>query len=573
MLLLKLFIRRLPNVLLYMFCQLLAFELQRIGKFFKERTLAKTITSLLFVLVFFFVGSTLYFFFWAAFKYISIEAVIDIRHALTLFMYEALLLALLFLGIVSAAISLLFNLFKGGSNTWIISSPSYNVFPKLLFVRSVATSFVPLFVVFLPAMLAFVKVNKISLVALPSIILSLLLFIVTVNALTFIFIITLSTLYYKVLKHFYLTTTLPGIVTLFVLFVIGVTVTVWKSVASLDFVTLFKADTYTDILPTVMVSKEFFFLPTHPLALHITSWQTGNTQSMVLSFLTLALLTVTSLFLMLKISPRFFQLWKVLQEGRGRSTKVNSSLFSSYTFSGSQNSILFKKEMLVFSRDMRGLLWFLFLLFIWVLQIGANLVIGNNIGRYQPDLISKIAILQTIQFIIAIYFISSFTLRFPFPSFSVEKRTGWIFGTAPLNMRIIFLGKYIFYTTFFVAIGFLMSNLNSIVLSLTAIQATATTTLLVVSTLFIVTVGLCAGFIWKSKESDDPETVTTSMPGLFFTAFSLLYGAVGAYTLYLFTKDGAVPHISFFLFGSLTLGSALLLFVIRKITKVKFLEA
>jgi len=362
-------------------------------------------------------------------------------------------------------------------------------------------------------------------------------------------------------------------VTLFILFVAGVTVATWKSVASLDFVTLFKADTYTDILPTVMVSKEFFFLPTHPFALHITSWQTGNTQSTVLSFLMLLLLTVVSVFLMIKVSPRFFPLWKVLQEGRGRSTKINSSLFSSYTFSGSQNSILFKKEMLVFSRDMRGLLWFLFLLFIWVLQIGANLVIGSNIGRYQPDLISKVAILQTIQFIIAIYFISSFTLRFTFPSFSVEKRTGWIFGTAPLNMRTIFLGKYIFYATFFVAIGFLMSNLNSIVLALSSVQATAATTLLVISTLFIVTVGLCMGFIWKSKESDDPETVTTSMPGLFFTAFSLLYGAVGAYTLYLFTKEGVGSWIFLFLLGSLVLGSILLFSVMKKITKIKFLEA
>jgi hypothetical protein len=40
------------------------------------------------------------------------------------------------------------------------------------------------------------------------------------------------------------------------------------------------------------------------------------------------------------------------------------------------------------------------------------------------------------------------------------------------------------------------------------------------------------GALFPSNETDDPETISTSMPGLFFTALSLIYGALCSFILY-----------------------------------------
>lgn len=64
------------------------FEFKKIVKFFKTKTLAKYITTLLFVAVFLFIGFGIYVFLVSGFRFIKAEAAIDIRMALSLFIYE-----------------------------------------------------------------------------------------------------------------------------------------------------------------------------------------------------------------------------------------------------------------------------------------------------------------------------------------------------------------------------------------------------------------------------------------------------------------------------------------------------
>ena len=85
----------------------LKFELKKIATYFKTKTLAKIITTLLFIAVFVFVGSGIYYFFLSGFRYINVEAVEDIRSALTLFLYEV------FLIILGAVIIFSANAFRG----------------------------------------------------------------------------------------------------------------------------------------------------------------------------------------------------------------------------------------------------------------------------------------------------------------------------------------------------------------------------------------------------------------------------------------------------------------------------
>ena len=246
-----------------------------------------------------------------------------------------------------------------------------------------------------------------------------------------------------------------------------------------------------------------------------------------------------STFIWWKISHLFYPLWQKFQEGKTQNNLNISSLNkNSYHFNGGVTTAIFKKEILIFTRNWKGILWFGFLLFIWLMQIGANIILGNNIQRYQPDISHKIIILQTLQFIIAIYFISSFTLRFVFPSFSVEKKTSWILLSAPLSFKKIFFGKYLFYTSFFVIIGVLMNYINSLILNLSFINTFYSMILFISVIIFIVTLGLTLGAVFPNFETDDPEIITTSMPGLFFTALALIYGALSDWILYITLNKG-----------------------------------
>jgi hypothetical protein len=309
---------------------------------------------------------------------------------------------------------------------------------------------------------------------------------------------------------------------------------VWNTVKNVDLVQVFKADVDSTSLSVSNISNHFVFLPTHPFALEMLNWQTGEQVNAVMDFLFILLLAATAMFLWWRFSVIFYPLWQKFQEGN-REIQSKGSLFGKsvvYQFTGGRTLALFKKELLISSRNWKGILWFLFLSFIWLAQIGANVIIRHNIDRYEPDIIKKTAILQALQYIIAVYFISSFTLRFVFPSFSVEKKTAWILASSPLSFKRIFYGKYLFYTLFFVALGTVMSYTNVVILHLTFTYALYSMGLFISAIIFIVTLGLSLGALFPSYENDDPEVISTSMPGLFFTALALIYGALSDVALY-----------------------------------------
>ena len=228
---------------------------------------------------------------------------------------------------------------------------------------------------------------------------------------------------------------------------------------------------------------------------------------------------------------------------------------------------LFKKEALVSSRNLKGVLWFLFLFGLWLAQVGTNIILSNNILRYQTDVSEKLAIFQALQFIIATYFICSFALRFVFPSFSVEKKTAWILGSAPLSFTKIFFSKYLFYTTFFVILGTLMSYVNFKILNLNFMYGFYSMTLFVATVVFIVTLSLSLGALFPSTETDDPEVVSTSISGLFFTALSLIYGALSSIVLYLTLTKENVSFLIIFMILTCVLTGVMLLQVPRSINK------
>ncbi len=527
----------------------LKLEFGKAAKYFRTRKLAKSITGFLFMLVFLLIFVGIYLFFVSSFNYINANLEQDVRLSITLFFYEVFLLVLAGIIVFSCMVSSIFNLFRGEYDNWIISSPGYKMFPKFVFVKSLLRSVWPFFVVFLPAVLAFYKVYSLSVLSLFFIFLSFIILLILLNALTLSAIIAISSIYYHISRRIImLKFSFKGLILILLFFVSAIVSIVWTAFINTDLIKLFRADE-TNVVDISSISGHFYFLPSHPFALEIVNWQNNQSREAMVNFSVVLFLAVISVFILWRLSFLFYPLWQKLQEGSFRETATAKSSFArkiTFHFKGGKTAALFKKEALVSIRNPKGILWFLFLFFIWLSQIGMNVVLSNNIQKYQTDMSQKLAMLQALQFIIAVYFICSFTLRFVFPAFSLEKKTAWILASAPLSFKRIYFGKHLFYSLFFVTVGVLMSCINVSILNLPLSFASYSVLLFITVVIFIVTLGLSLGAIFPNFETDDPEVIGTSMPGLFFTALSLIFGALGAWVLYVSLASGNIAALLFF---------------------------
>lgn len=549
----------------------LQFELQKIGKYFKTKTVAKSITAFLFMFVFLFIAFGIYYFFVSGFKYINIGAEEDIRLALTLFLYEVFLIILAGLIIFSVTVSSLFNLFKGDNNAWILSSPSYLSFPKFIFIRSLYASTLPLIILFLPVIAALFKVYSISILSLFFIFISVILFLFFLNSITLFSLLSLIFIYYRISqKSKKILFNFKGMI-LLLLALAGILFSfIWKTLGNIDLMSFFKASETTSLVSISNMASHFSFIPTHPFAMEIINWQIGEKRIALENFSLLFLFTAISFFLWLKISPLFYPLWQKFQEGNRLSIlEKQQKTTKIYHFTGGIFMTLLKKEILISSRNFKDISWFIFLIFIWLLQIAANLILDHNIQKHGHDITEKIITLQIIQYNIAMYFISSFVLRFVFPSFSVERKTAWIIKSAPISFTKIFFGKYIVYIFFFVLIGIIMNYINSIFLHTPLTHLFYSMFLSIIVIIFIVTLGLSLGALFPNKESDNAEAITTSMPGLFFTALALIYGTISSFALYKVLQTGNSLIFSLFIGITIIITTTLLIQTPRIIKRRK----
>ena len=534
---------------------LLLFELKKIQAFFRTKTAAKIITSILFVLVFVFVGVGIYYFFINGFRYINASATEDIQEALSLFLYEVFLLLLSGVIVMSALITSVFTMFKGGNNNWVMSSPLHRIFPHVILVRSILNALLPSFTIFIPAILAFSTVYTATIYGIILVILSVLLLIILLTASTLFTIVGIGALYYAVTKkinslHF----TFRGLLGLIFVVLVSLVIYTGLQVQNVDLVKLFRADETSVALSISTISDHFTLLPSHLFATELLSIQMKNISNLVSSFLQLLAVTFGSVVTWYLTSSLFYVLWQKLQEGT--TTVISVSLLKNrtnryrYIFGGTLPTVLFKKEALISIRNLRSVIWFLFLLLIWLAYVTTNHVLGNTVEKNQINIQEKMALLQALHYSISIYFIAAFTLRFVFPAFSAERKTAWILGTAPLKRRTLFLSKYLSYSSFFVIVGLLMNAIDTYLLHVPVTEILYSSSLFVLSIIAIVTLGLTLGALFPSTDTDDPEAISTSISGLSFTLLAGLYGALGAYVLYMTVTKGIM--IYFFAFIVLT---------------------
>ncbi len=95
--------------------------------------------------------------------------------------------------------------------------------------------------------------------------------------------------------------------------------------------------------------------------------------------------------------------------------------------------------------------------------------------------------------------------------------------------------------------------MNSAVLGASLFHAAAFLAVLGIMIACITAFGFSLGALFPDTDSDDPETVSTSFPGLAFTFISLLYGGCGAWLYYSALNAGTGEGIVLFAAASLVL--------------------
>lgn len=551
------------------------FEISKTKKYFAEKTLAKSITSLLFLLLFVFLGIGTYQFFFNSLYYITVGAEEGIRQALLLFLYESFFSLLGIVVVTSSIITSLFSLYRNQKNAWVMATPSYRIIPIATFYKSVLSSTLLLSVIFIPAFLAIAVVSKISIYTLLLILLSIPLFTLLLNSVTYIFIFLAALLYYYTTKIFKISHyfSFGGLTTFLCAIFAYIFYTAWKVVKSVDLLSLFKAHTNDISVSVSDMASHFTYFPTHPLAMELMHFELGDTGTGYYYF---ALLTAISIGLAMLTLTSFrfhYVFWQQFQESSTLSEvfSTRKNLFT-FTFSGNKNLLLLKKEILTITRDSKAVLWTLFLMFIWATQFAANILLNKNVAKYQDDLSPRIVSLEVIQYSIVIYFICAFTLRFVFPLFSTERKTKWILGSAPISFTRIFIAKHAFYTVVLTLLSFCMSYAHGKSLHLSQDHFILQLVISLITTIGIVTYGITLGTLYPNTETDDPEAITTSIPGLFFTGSTLLYGGISTATLYVTLKYNSLLYYVLFVMLSLLITACMYTYVINKKTNQIYAE-
>lgn len=518
----------------------LTYYWRRFIRYFKTRRLAKGITAFLFLGTFFSVALGIFLFSQKGFLLIAKDPYL--KTAMPLYVYELFLLIIFYLVFVSALVTGLFALFRGRNDNWILSSPRFRFLPSYAYFVVLISSLWPLIVVALPMLLAVKAVFGLGILATTLTLISMTLLVAFSVAAALLLILALGVGVYAVTSLFSRPRVSLGLVAMGTLLLfIGISYLAWESMVDTDIVELFRAQDVAapsaDIAP---IMHQFRFVPSHLTALTLFSSQHGNMKSAFAPVGILALLFLSTALLFRVLSRWYLPVWQSFQEGRFEAKigvrGVSPGVCKFPRIFVSPLGALFEKEALMMIRDYRNLMWLGFLSFLWFLQTGLNVFLRRNMARYEVEPGAILHIVQALQIIAIVYFIGAFVLRFAFPSFSTERRTAWILAASPLDLGKVFLAKFFFWAFVLSILGIFVGILNASILDIEFVTMWA---FLLFTTITIVTVsafGLALGAVFPNFETDDPQVLSTSLPGLAFILLSLLYGGIAAKVLYDFLE-------------------------------------
>ena len=550
---------------------------------FRNQRAAKSITILLFLGVLFAVGFAIYGFFKWEFGLIAGDAYL--RVALPIFFYEGLFLIVFLLVFVSSFITAVFALFRGGQgNALVMASPKFSMVFWKAYRQILFSSAWPLLVITIPAFLGSAAVFPVSFWGGALFILSAF-FLAGLGTSLAVMLFFISACGLYLIAHYFgrMFFGFGKAALLGVLFAAAGLFFIWRRVGSGDITSLFAplgSSWATSRIDVILTRFEVF--PSHLVTLTLFNAQQGLFGAATLATVGLAVMFGLGMLGVRIAAWGFLPLWQVFQEGRYEAKTVSAEAARRPYGTGgpitfpryfkSPIGALFEKEAIVLFRGMKSALWFFFLFILWMVQASLEFFIRGNLVKYGTNLGSALAIVESLQLATAIYFVSAFILRFAFPAFSGEAKTAWILGAAPLRMQSVFWSKLLFYGSLFLLLGLVFCGLNFFIIQTAIAEGVAFIAFALLMIIFLVAFGLGLGAIFPNFDSDDPEVLSTSLPGLGFIFGSLIYGGAGTYLFYEFLVYGTGAAL--FGFDALTLLLTVLMLALslRSIKKFEFVR-
>jgi hypothetical protein len=516
------------------------------ARYFSKNLAAKIITALLFIALLVAIGTGVYLGVHAGF--IAMNQQTYGQQTLPFYTYEIFFLVMSYLMFLSAIASSFFAIARR-DDEWIAATPKY----KILLTRAVRSVFFaslwPLLVLGVPAVLALRSVYASGINFIATGIVGL----IIVAAIACSLAIALVLAFAEIL-HACRALRMKWLVMTTVLVIALATWAILRQVLAMNIVALFVSGPLSATQGTIAgIVSAFQLFPTQLMAFLMLNLQNGATGAAWGDVGWLALIAAAIGFVIYLLSFGYLHAWQKLEEGDfearakiapGKTASASTGFLRSATTSA---AALFYKETVTNIRNLKNATWLFFMLALWIIQTALNIFLRWNIAQYGVHAQTVAIAVQSLQLVTATFFVSAFVLRFVLPSFSSERRMAWILGTAPISLRRIFFSKLTFYGTLFLALGLVLGIVNSAILGLSLLSALGFLLLLGIMIICITTFGFSLGAIFPNTESDDPEAVSTSLPGLAFTFISLLYGACGAWLYYvgLNTASAGFGAISF----------------------------
>lgn len=539
----------------------------RLRRYFVKKPAAKIITIGMFALIALAIALAIYFAVHAGFLLMQQQAYG--QQTLPFYTYEIFFLVIGFLMFASAVVSSLFALFRH-EDEWIAATPKFNALLLNAVTRIFSASLWPLLLIGVPAILALNNVYSGGFTYITAAFAGLVLLSAIACGLATALTLLITEIFYYMGVSGRKALHMKWIVSVALVAVAAVAGFIWSRIASMDILQLFvsgQADASSASVAGIAAAFQVF--PTHLMAFIMLQLQNGDWMH---AWINIAWLLATALALggiIYLLSFGYLVAWQRLQEGRFEARLAigppsgKPSFFP--RFVKTVTGAIFEKEIIVNFRNPKDAAWLFFMLALWIIQTTLNLFLRRNIGQHGLSTDTIAAAIQSLQLITAVFFVSAFVLRFVLPSFSSERRTAWILGTAPISPRRIFLLKLMFYSVLFLTLGVAFGVINSAVLGISLTGAGEFLGMLAVMIAGITAFGLALGTLWPNTESDDAETISTSLIGLAFTFISLLASGLGALLYYRLLTFSEVLPAGIFIAALLALTAGIIAVTLQKL--------
>jgi ABC-2 type transport system permease protein len=500
-------------------------------------------------------------------NYITTEPYL--RDALPLYIYELFFLIITGLVFFSAITSALLKFFTRDRVAWIMVTPRFSMQQYHMLSGIFMTSLWPLLIAGLPMLFAIQKVFHLSAIGF---VLALCMIIVLVacgvlGAMACLLIAA------KLLYQAHSLTKKTIVITVLCLMTFLAFGT-WNKVGRSNALQLFRANDLTlQVARLEGITSQFNIFPSHQVALTLHGL-THHQSSLVVQSIAILMTELCALMLLVWLCLAWYlDLWKALQESQPHMVRAAGVRKASQRpfprFLHGVIGSIFEKEALMLYRNASNALWFCFVLLLWLIQTSLNFYARRTIDASGVEGAFPTAI-EAFQVLAAVFFVTAFVLRFAFPSFSTERKTAWILASAPIRMRTLFWSKCIFYIPVFVVLALILGVVNTTLVPIPLTAFIVFLSFIAVSTLTVTALGLSLGAFFPNFETDDPEIISTSLPGLFFTIAAIGYGILGAALFNFFLMNGSLLPVVLFQVLSCVLAIVLLRFAAAALEHIDF---